>query len=74
MNKIFEKNTFDAIVTNPPYKKKGTGMKNEEEQKIIARHETTATLEDLIKIAKDLLKDKTDDEQLNLKKLRRNID
>ncbi len=58
LNKIFEKNTFDVIVTNPPYKKKGTGMKNEEEQKIIARHETTATLEDLIKIARDLLKDK----------------
>lgn len=54
----FEKNTFDAIVTNPPYKKKGTGIKNEEEKKIIARHETTATLEDFIKTSKDLLKDK----------------
>lgn len=54
----FEKNTFDAIVTNPPYKKKGTGIKNEEEKKIMARHETTATLEDFIKISKDLLKDK----------------
>ena len=30
LNKIFEKNTFDAIVTNPPYKKKYTGIKNEE--------------------------------------------
>ena len=54
----FEKNTFDAIVTNPPYKKKGTGIKNEEEKKIMARHETTATLEDFIKTSKDLLKDK----------------
>lgn len=54
----FEKNTFDAIVTNPPYKKRGTGIKNQEEKKIISRHETTATLEDFIKISKNLLKDK----------------
>lgn len=58
LNKIFEKNIFDAIVTNPPYKKKDTGIKNEEEKKIISRHETTANLEDFIKISKDLLKDK----------------
>lgn len=58
LNKIFEKNTFDAIVTNPPYKKKGTGIKNEEKKKIISRHETTANLEDFIKVSKDLLKDK----------------
>jgi len=58
LNKKFEKNTIDAIVTNPPYKKKGTGIKNQEKKKIIARHETTATLEDFIKVAKDLLKDK----------------
>lgn len=58
LNKIFEKNIFDAIVTNPPYKKKDTGIKNEEEKKIISRHETTATLEDFIRISKDLLKDK----------------
>ena len=58
LNKIIEKNTVDAIVTNPPYKKSGTGIKNEEEKKIISRHETTASLEDFIKISKDLLKDK----------------
>ncbi len=58
LNKILEKNTFDAIVTNPPYKKKDTGITNQEEKKIMARHETTATLEDFVKIAKDFLKDK----------------
>ncbi len=56
-NKL-EKNSFDVIVTNPPYKKKNTGIKNEEEKKIISRHETTATLEDFIKVSKDMLKDK----------------
>lgn len=58
LDKILPKNTFEAIVTNPPYKKRNTGIKNEEEKKIIARHETTATLEDFIKISKDLLKDR----------------
>ena len=58
ITQILEKNTFDAIVTNPPYKEKNTGIKNEQEKKIISRHETTATLEDFIKISKELLKDK----------------
>lgn len=57
LNRILEKNTFDAIVTNPPYKKKGTGIRNEEVKKVISRHETTAVLEDFIKVSKDLLKD-----------------
>lgn len=54
----FEKNSFDAIVTNPPYKKINTGKANEAENKYIARHEVTANLEDFIKISFDLLKDK----------------
>ena len=56
--KIYGKQTFDVIVTNPPYKKKDTGIINESEKKIISRHEITATLEDFIKVTKDLLKDK----------------
>lgn len=58
LTKILGKNNFDAIVMNPPYKKKGTGIKNQEEKKVISRHETSATLKDFIEIAKDLLKDK----------------
>ena len=58
INKKFEKNTFDVIVTNPPYKKNDSGIKNEDERKIISRHEVTASLEDFIKVSKDLLKDK----------------
>ena len=56
--KILEKNSFDVIVTNPPYKEKGTGISNEEPKKQISKHETTASLEDFIKISKDFLKDK----------------
>jgi len=58
LNEILERSTFDAIVTNPPYKKKNTGIQNKEVKKVISRHEITATLEDFIKISKDLLKDK----------------
>ena len=54
----FEKNSIDVIVTNPPYKKKGTGVINEKESKIISRHEITASLEDFIEISSKLLKDK----------------
>ena len=58
LNTIFEKNYFDAIVTNPPYKKINTGKENEKTNKYISRHEVTANLEDFIKISFDLLKDK----------------
>lgn len=58
LEEIYEKESFDVIVTNPPYKKKNTGITNEEKQKMIARHEITASLEDFIRIAKNLLKDK----------------
>ena len=53
----FEKGSFDVIITNPPYKKKKTGLINENECKIISRHETTATLEDFIDVSTFLLKD-----------------
>lgn len=56
LEKIFEKNSIDAIVTNPPYKKKNSGIINENEKKLISRHEITATLEDFIKISQKLLK------------------
>lgn len=53
----YEQGTFDAIVTNPPYKKIGTGKINEKDKKIISRHELTANLEDFISISNYLLKD-----------------
>lgn len=58
LDKIYEKNSFDVIVTNPPYKKENTGIVNEEEKKLISRHEVLAKLEDYIKISNKLLKDK----------------
>lgn len=57
LKEIYEAGSFGAIVTNPPYKKKGTGGMNENEAKLISRHEITANLEDFISIASYLLKD-----------------
>ena len=58
LDEVLENQQFDAIVTNPPYKKINTGLKNENISKIIARHEVECTLEDIIKVSSKLLKDK----------------
>lgn len=53
----FQPASFDAVVTNPPYQKIGTGAINEENKKLISRHEIAATLEDFIEMSYYLLKD-----------------
>lgn len=52
----FEKNSFDIIVSNPPYKLANSGIINPDDQKAISRHEIKCTLEDIIKTASILLK------------------
>ena len=54
----FKENTFDAIVTNPPYQKNNTGLKSENEKHLISRHEIKCTLEDIIFKSYKVLKDK----------------
>jgi len=56
LNTVFEENYFDVIVSNPPYKKNNSGLKNESETKLLSRHEISASLEDFIKISSKLLK------------------
>ena len=53
---ILPKNTFDVVVSNPPYKKANTGIYNEDKRKLISRHEIEASLEDFIYVAKNMLK------------------
>lgn len=48
----------DIVVCNPPYKEIGTGIKNENTVKYIARHEKECTLEDVFICASRLLKQK----------------
>ena len=55
LDKILEKNSFDVIVTNPPYMKIHTGLRNENNIKLISRHEVECTLEDIAKISSRLL-------------------
>lgn len=55
---ILNKNQYDVVVMNPPYKEVGTGKQNEDEVKLISRHEIKAKLSDFIATASNLLKDK----------------
>ena len=52
----FENGTFDSIVCNPPYMKANSGLINDCEEKIIARHEVMCSLEDVISVSAKLLK------------------
>lgn len=47
---------FDAVVSNPPYFKAGSGEVREEESVALSRHESTATLADICAEAAALLK------------------
>ena len=59
-DKIISQHYFDAVLTNPPYVKGDGGLKNKANAKMIARHETTASLSDFIHEASLLLKDRGD--------------
>lgn len=56
LDKKLQLQSFDAIVTNPPYKKDNTGLKNDNEYEIISRHEVKCNLEDVIRVSSKLLK------------------
>ena len=47
---------FDAVVTNPPYFRRGSGIPNEDSSKFIARHETTAGVTEFAKCGSQILK------------------
>ena len=48
--------TFDYVVTNPPYKKIDTGIQNKEDSILIANHEVKCNLEDIINKSFKMLK------------------
>ncbi len=51
-----DKNYYDAVISNPPYKLNNSGLVNPTDQKAISRHEIKCTLEDVISTASLLLK------------------
>lgn len=56
LDEKLETNKYDAIITNPPYKKAESGIMNKKECEYISRHEVLCNLEDIIKVSYKLLK------------------
>lgn len=56
LSNLFPANSFDAIVTNPPYKKENTGLISEDKTNLISRHEIMCNIEDIAHTASYLLK------------------
>lgn len=53
-----ERADFDLVTCNPPYFERGSGLTNERRGKFVARHETSASLDDFIRAAACLLRRK----------------
>jgi tRNA1Val (adenine37-N6)-methyltransferase len=51
IRKIFKAGSFDWVVSNPPYRKSGTGRVNPGGEQALARHEQAADLASVIKAA-----------------------
>lgn len=56
VREMFKPAQFGAVTSNPPYMKENTGLKNPSDTIYISRHETLATLEDVVSAASYLLK------------------
>lgn len=53
-----KRENFDLVLTNPPYRKAGSGRVNPHTEKAVARHEIEATMEEVLRSAHYLLRDK----------------
>jgi len=56
VRKLFPSSSFDLVVANPPYRKRGTGKLSPKPGRDLARHESTASLGDFLTAAKNLVK------------------
>jgi tRNA1Val (adenine37-N6)-methyltransferase len=57
VSQAFEAGSFDLALSNPPYRKPGTGLISPSRQKAIARHELSATIADVLRAAGYLLRE-----------------
>jgi tRNA1Val (adenine37-N6)-methyltransferase len=57
IEELFERESFDVVFFNPPYRKLNSGRINPEREKAIARHEIKGTLSDFLSAAEYLLED-----------------
>lgn len=51
IKKVLPAGSFDAVVFNPPYRRKGSGRISADSEKALARHELSGTLADFISAA-----------------------
>lgn len=58
LENVFEKSSFDVIVSNPPYMKADSAIVNDRENFAISRHEIKCTFEDIANVVGKLLKPK----------------
>lgn len=56
ISQLFRAGEFDALCSNPPYRKVGSGRLNPDTEQAIARHEVACQLEDLLRAAKYLIR------------------
>lgn len=55
-SELFGASSFDVVTVNPPYMNAGQGLKNENEAKMIARHEILCSLDDVLRESSRILK------------------
>lgn len=53
---LFGHHAFDAVTCNPPYMNAGGGIVNPKDTLALARHEIACTLDDVVRVAKAVLK------------------
>ncbi len=54
---LFPDRPFDAIVSNPPYRKAGSGRINPDPSKAVARHEMKMTLNGLVEVSSKIIRE-----------------
>lgn len=55
---IYGKGKFDKLTCNPPYMKCGAGLQNDADTKSVSRHEILCTLDDVLRVSRELLMSK----------------
>ena len=57
IEQLFDPQSFDVVVFNPPYRKLNSGRINPDPERAVARHEISGTIDDFLVSARYLLKD-----------------